>query len=217
MDVAVARQRTPRSPTAPAAGCVVPANDRVEVRFPAAAERAGTARFQIGAASGACADAAEVELPVWTPATTEAFATYGEIDEGAVAQPVRRPRGVLPAVRRARDHDLARRRCRRSPTRCSTSSRTRSSATSRSRRACSRSRRCATCSPAFKAEGLPSPTSCSRPSTRDLEQLRALQNDDGGFGFWQRGERSWPYLTIHVAHALARAKDKGFAVPDETM
>ena len=30
----------------------VPANDRVEVRFPVAAVRAGTARFQVGAASG---------------------------------------------------------------------------------------------------------------------------------------------------------------------
>ena len=47
--------------------------------------------------------------------------------------------------------------------------------------------------------------------TRDIERLRALQNDDGGFGFWRRGERSWPYVSIHVAHALARAKAKGFA------
>jgi alpha-2-macroglobulin len=30
------------------------------------------------------ADAATVELPVYTPATTEAFATYGVVDEGAI-------------------------------------------------------------------------------------------------------------------------------------
>jgi uncharacterized protein YfaS (alpha-2-macroglobulin family) len=52
----------------------VPANDRVEVRFPAAAEMPGTARFQIVGASGSSSDAAELALPVWTPATTEAFA-----------------------------------------------------------------------------------------------------------------------------------------------
>src|SRR6185295_18204835 len=69
----------------------VPANDRIEVRFPATTERAGTARFQIAAASGKWADAAEVSLPVWTPATTEAFATYGEIDAGAIIQPVKAP------------------------------------------------------------------------------------------------------------------------------
>ena len=62
----------------------VPANDRVEVRFPVSAARAGTARFQIAGVSGKWADAAEIELPVWTPATSEAFATYGEIDEGAL-------------------------------------------------------------------------------------------------------------------------------------
>jgi len=40
-----------------------------------------------------------------------------------------------------------------------------------------------------------------------------MQNDDGGFGFWRRGEESWPYVSIHVAHALARAKEKGYDVP----
>jgi uncharacterized protein YfaS (alpha-2-macroglobulin family) len=54
----------------------VRANDRVEVRFPVSAGRAGTARFQIAGVSGKLADSAEIELPVWTPATTEAFATY---------------------------------------------------------------------------------------------------------------------------------------------
>ena len=34
--------------------------------------------------------------PVYTPATTEAFATYGVVDEGAVAQPVAAPEGVYP-------------------------------------------------------------------------------------------------------------------------
>jgi len=33
---------------------------------------------------------------VWTPATTEAFATYGEIDEGAINQPVKAPANVIP-------------------------------------------------------------------------------------------------------------------------
>ncbi|MEK7833819.1 MAG: alpha-2-macroglobulin family protein, partial [Acidobacteriota bacterium] len=73
----------------------VPANDRVEVRFPTTTSKPGTARFQIAVASGKWADAAEVNLPVWTPATTEAFATYGEIggevNAGAIIQPVKAP------------------------------------------------------------------------------------------------------------------------------
>ena len=74
----------------------VPARDRVEVRFPATTVSPGTARFQLAAVSGDYADAAKVELPVYTPATTEAFATYGVIDQGAVAQPVAAPGDVFP-------------------------------------------------------------------------------------------------------------------------
>ena len=65
----------------------VPANNRVEVRFPVSAMRAGTARFQIGAVADKWSDAAEIFLPVWTPATTEAFATYGTIDRAQSSSP----------------------------------------------------------------------------------------------------------------------------------
>jgi uncharacterized protein YfaS (alpha-2-macroglobulin family) len=41
------------------------------------------ARFQIATASGTRVDAALISLPVYTPATTEAFATYGVIDNGS--------------------------------------------------------------------------------------------------------------------------------------
>src|SRR5262249_7012793 len=75
----------------------IPANDRAEVRFPVAAMKAGMARFQFAVSAGKFSDAAEVELPVWTPATTEAFATYGTIDEnGAAVQPVEAPKDVWP-------------------------------------------------------------------------------------------------------------------------
>jgi uncharacterized protein YfaS (alpha-2-macroglobulin family) len=52
---------------------------------------------------------------------------------------------------------------------------------------------------------------------RDIEKLSGLQNYDGGFGFWHKGEESWPYISIHVAHALQVAKLKGFKVGDNTM
>ncbi|HID52149.1 MAG TPA: hypothetical protein EYP41_08935, partial [Anaerolineae bacterium] len=80
----------------PGVRVTVPANDRVEVRFPAETAGAGTARIRIAAVSGEYADAATVELPVYTPATTEAFATYGVVDEGAIAQPLLTPENVIP-------------------------------------------------------------------------------------------------------------------------
>ena len=94
----------------------VPAHDRVEVRFAAAAQMAGTARFQVAAVSGAYSDAATVDLPVYTPATSEAFATYGVVDEGAVFPAGCRADGCLPAVRWSGDQHFFHRAA--SPDRC---------------------------------------------------------------------------------------------------
>jgi uncharacterized protein YfaS (alpha-2-macroglobulin family) len=195
---------------------VVAANDRAEVRFPMAAARAGTARIQVGAVSGSAADAAEVELPVWTPATTEAFASYGQLDDGALVQPVRAPESARPelgglevttsstALQALTDAVLY---LVAYPFECAEQLSSRVLALAALRDVLS----------AFEAEGLPNPDELQAAVTRDLGRLRALQNDDGGFGFWRRGDRSWPYVSIHVAHALVRARSKGFAVSDETV
>jgi len=66
---------------------------------------------------------------------------------------------------------------------------------------------------AFKAKDMPSPDEMKSAVARDIKRLQGMQNDDGGFAFWRRGEPSWPYVSIHVAHALARAKEKGYDVP----
>jgi hypothetical protein len=190
----------------------VPANDRVEVRFPTSAESAGTARFQVGAVSGRNVDAAEISLPVWTPATTEAFATYGQIDAGSVVQPVTAPAGVftqfggleittssteLQALTDAVLYLVS------YPYECSEQLSSRVLAVAALRDVLS----------AFKAKDMPSPEEMKSAVTRDVKRLQGMQNDDGGFGFWRRGEESWPYVSIHVAHALTRAKEKGFDVP----
>ncbi len=190
----------------------VPANDRVEVRFPAAAEMPGTARFQVAASSNRWADAAEFALPVWTPATTEAFATYGEIDRGAVKQPVALPGKVveqfggleittsstqLQALTDAFLYLVA------YPFECAEQLSSRVLAVAALRDVLT----------AFKADGLPKPKELEAAVSRDLKRLQGLQNYDGGWGFWRRGEPSWPFVSIHVAHALTRAEEKGFAVP----
>jgi uncharacterized protein YfaS (alpha-2-macroglobulin family) len=195
----------------------VPANDRVEVRFPVAASSAGTARFQVAASSGRHADASQFELPVWTPATTEAFATYGELDQsGAVVQPVKAPADVfkqfgglevqtsstqLQALTDAVLYLVS------YPFECSEQLSSRVLAVAALRDVLT----------AFKAKGLPSPEEMNKAVARDIKRLEGLQNDDGGFGFWRRGEESWPYVSIHVAHSLARAKEKGYDVPQSML
>jgi uncharacterized protein YfaS (alpha-2-macroglobulin family) len=192
----------------------VPAGDRVEVRFPAAAESAGTARFAVAAATPGFADAASGELPVYTPATTEAFATYGEIDEGAVRQPVRAPADAIPAfgqlevttsstaLQALTDAFLY---LVRYPYECSEQVASRILAIAALKDVLG----------AFEAEGLPPQKELVATIDADLKRLRGMQNDDGGFAFWARGDQSVPYVSVHVAHALARAKAKGFAVPDD--
>ncbi len=191
----------------------VPANDRVEVRFPTAAQMAGKARFQIVASSKRGSDAANFELPVWTPATSEAFATYGEVDKGAIEQPVRAPGKVWPqfggleittsstqlqALTDAVLYLVS------YPYDCNEQIASRILAIAALRDVLS----------AFEAQDLPSPKELKKSIGRDLQKLAARQNHNGGFSFWRKGDRDWPYLTIHVASAMARAKTKGYKVPD---
>jgi uncharacterized protein YfaS (alpha-2-macroglobulin family) len=194
----------------------VPANDRVEVRFPVAAARAGRARFQAGAVAGDLADAAELAFPVWTPATTEAFATYGHIDAGGIVQPVAAPRGVLPrfggieittsstALSALTDAVLY---LAAYPFECAEQLSSRVVAIAALKDVLT----------AFEAEGLPKPEEMTAAVARDVARLQQLQNRDGGFAFWRRGDPSWPYVSVHVAHALQRAKEKGFDVPQGTL
>ncbi|HRH44564.1 MAG TPA: alpha-2-macroglobulin family protein, partial [Pyrinomonadaceae bacterium] len=73
----------------------VPANDRAEIRFPVATEKSGLALFQIGAVGGNFTDATQIAFPVYTPATSEAFTTYGTTDQnGAIVQKIAAPKDV---------------------------------------------------------------------------------------------------------------------------
>ncbi len=190
----------------------VPANNRVEVRFPTTTASAGTARFQFAGVSGDYADAAEVSLPVWTPATTEAFAVYGQVDEGAVLQPLLPPDDVIPsygglevsmsstAVQALTDSFLY---LVKYPYECSEQMASRILAVAALRDVLT----------AFDAVGLPTPEEINAAVARDIQNLQAMQDNNGGFPIWRRGGEVWPYYSVHVAHALARAKLKDYPVP----
>jgi len=176
-------------PTAAMTGrrVTVPPNDRVEVRIPAITVQAGTARFQIAAISGRWTDAAEVALPVWTPATSEAFATYGEIDQGAISQPVQAPANVFSQfggleietsstqLQQLTDAFLY---LQNYPYECSEQLSSRIISVAALRDVLT----------AFKARGLPGSREIEAAVNRDLKRLQGIQNEDGGFGFWKRGE-----------------------------
>lgn len=194
----------------------VPANNRVEVRFPVSTESAGTARFRAAAVSADHADAATVSLPVYTPATAEAFATYGVVDDGTVLQPVLAPTGVIDefgglevttsstAVQALTDAVLY---LAEYPYRSADGHASRLLAIAALRDVLE----------AFDAEGLPTPAEFDAAVADDIAGLAALQNFDGAWGTWRRDNETSPYRTVHVMHALYEADANGYSVPDEVL
>ncbi|HEX6124590.1 MAG TPA: alpha-2-macroglobulin family protein [Pyrinomonadaceae bacterium] len=198
---------------------VVKANSREEVRFPAAAVSAGTARFQFAATSGKFSDAAEISLPVWTPATTEAFATYGTTDQdGAIIQPVQTPPDVYSqfgglevttSSTQLQELTDAFIYLANYPYECSEQVASRMISIAAMRDVLD----------AFKAKDMPSAKELEARFARDVEILQSRQRDDGSFGQWKRDREryEYPFLTVHVAHALVLAKAKGYRIPDEML
>jgi len=208
----VVLEATNLSVTGPAGKQVeVPANDRVEVRFDVAAEDAGTARFRATTVSGELSDSATGAFPAYTPTTTEAFATHGVIDDGAVAQPLLSPEGVIEQF---------------GGLEIDTSSTALQSLTDAvgyltdypyDSADAYASRITALVSlrdvfEAFATPGKPTPAELDATIRSDVERLEALQNGDGGFPTWQVGRPSEPYLTVQATHALVVAEAAGYPV-----
>ncbi len=198
---------------------IVKANDRAEIRFPVAADKAGTARFQFAATSGKFSDAAEISLPVWTPATTEAFATYGTTDaNGAIRQPIEAPADVFPqfgglevttSSTQLQELTDAYLYLSSYPFECSEQIASRMISTAALRDVLA----------AFKAKEMPSPKEIEAKFASDMQILRSRQRPDGSFGLWKRDREryEYPFLTVHVAHALVLAKAKGYKVPEDML
>lgn len=194
----------------------VPANDRVEVRFPAKTINAGQVHYQIAAAANQLNDAAIGSLPVWTPATSEAFATYGVVDQGAISQAIETPKAVIPqfgqlevttsstALQSLTDAYIY---LQNYPFSCSEQVASRVLSTSALKDVLQ----------AFKAKNLPSPEAIQQSMERDLALLAQRQLPEGGFRLWDSSERDWPYASVHVIHALLQAKEKGYSVNEDTL
>ncbi len=197
----------------------VPSRSRVEVRIPGDVRRVGPATVQVAVSSGSMADAAEITLPVWTPVTSEAFATYGTIDDGPIRQPVEAPPGA-----RLDFGGLE----------LTTSSTELQSLTdavvylstypfNSTEQVASRLLALSALLDvleAFEAEGLPPPSEIEEALERDMQTLLARQGNDGSFGVFRRPDRNdpgWPYLTVHVTLALTLAKEKGLEVPSNLL
>lgn len=195
----------------------VPANNRVEVQFEAEATEVGIAHFRFGATAGKFNDAATLTLPVYTPASGEAFATYGNIgDNGAVKQPVRRPGDVWSqfggldislsstALSELTDAFLY---LYEYPYECSEQKSSRMLSIAAMGDVLS----------AFNPNDIPSKDALKARMKADTVHLERMQNSDGGWEYWRRDEDSEPFVSLHVMHALVRAKAEGYEVNQQTL
>lgn len=201
----------------PGGAVTVPANDRVEVRFPSETISAGTATIQLAAASGSFADAADSNLPVYTPATTEAFATYGQLDQGMAVQSIETPADALSEYGSL---DV---------TTCSTALGGLEDAYFSLRRYqfdCSEQISARLLSmlalrdvlSAFGKQSQESAQETKAFMEADIKLLLTRQKYNGGFGLWKSDENNeWPYVSCQVSRALFLAKEKGFDVPSSNL
>ena len=194
----------------------IPANDRVEVRFAISVKQPGTAKVRVSGFSQTASDSAEVSVPVFTPGTAEAFATYGTIDTGAVRQPVLAPTEVIDAF---------------GGLEVSTSSTSLQALTDAllyvseydyqsSDAYASRIMAIGALRKVlrdFETADLPSEASLNATVEADVKSLVGLQNDDGGWSYWRRYDRSEPYNTVQATHALVLAREAGYAVDENAI
>ncbi len=192
----------------------VPADDRVEVRFAARVTSAGTTRIQVGVADDEYADAELVTLPVLTPATTEAFATYGSIGDGdadALLQALKVPDDaysefggleVMTSSTQMQSLTDAFIYLTSYPFECSEQLASRILSVLALYDVLD----------AFEAEGLPDEEALKAAMAGWISDLEALQRSDGGFGFWSGSRLSSPYTSTHATLALWKAQQAGYEV-----
>ena len=200
------------APAAAGVRVTVPARDRVEVRFPAAALLAGTCPLPGGRRFGQLRRRGDRRAAGLHPGDHRGLRHLRRDRPGAVSQPVAAPQGRLPPVRRAGDPTSSTALQALTdavlylvsyPYECTEQIASRILAIAALRDVLT----------AFNADGMPSPEAMQASVQQDIETLQGLQNDDGGFPYWRRGQESIPFNTIHTAHALIRAGSKGFSVP----
>ncbi|MBW1808606.1 MAG: Ig-like domain-containing protein [Deltaproteobacteria bacterium] len=192
-----------------------PSGKATEVAFRVRADRPGRAVFTFTVRLDDEADAVQTVIPVWVPATTEAFATYGTTTS-SVAQPVRPPKdalrnfggleltlsataltGLQDAVRYLVEY----------PYECveQTSSRLLPILA------------LGKILEEFKIGGLESQKLRESLARRAIKKLVSSQRSDGGWGYWWGSSDSVAHLTSYVLLVLRKAKETGFEVPDDTL
>lgn len=198
---------------------VIPANNRVEVRFPVSTIDEGKANFQCAVVAEKFTDASQFSLPVYVPAAIESYATYGQVDKGAIAQKLDIPKSVFTQIGgltisssstavqaltdayfEIRDYQFG----------CSEQLSSRIIAMVSLHDVLS----------AFGKMDALAQSQYRNKIQQDLDELVNRQNGDGSFGLWTRDEgrqQRYPYMSIQVARALGLARENDYKVADDKL
>ena len=184
----------------------VAAGQRAEVRFALATSVRGRAVIQTIASSNDVADASTVELPVYEPATTETFATYGVVDDEPAFEQLAVPSDVFTEVGGV-ETEIASTQLQSLtdaywylyayPYECAEQRSSRMLATSAM----------VDLLDAFATPGRPTRQAIEAQRTLDVAKLRHDQQADGGWGYW-RDMDSDPFVSAQVLTALAAQHEK---------
>ncbi|MBT9588763.1 hypothetical protein IV102_35845, partial [bacterium] len=162
----------------------LPPHGRREVLFDLMTQQPGTVRCQFLTQGEGHTDAAEVSLPVWTPASRETYATYGVVDSpsASLEQPLSIPSGegrleVSTSSTAASQLQDASVYLNDYPYQCS-------------EQLASRILACHA-------------LNMDKQTDADVEELEKRLQPDGGFAFWP-GLPSHPFVSLHAIHALIR-------------
>ncbi len=174
---------------------------RAEVRFDFTTKARGKAVVQTIAVSGAFADASNVELPIYEPATTESFATYGTVDDATQFEQLAVPKSIFPDVGGV-EVQLASTQLQSLtdaywylyayPYECAEQRSSRMLATAAMYDILD----------AFETPGRPTHKEIATLRTMDIRMLEKTQNGDGGWGYFEY-MKSDPFVTMQVLSALA--------------
>ncbi|HEY5926433.1 MAG TPA: alpha-2-macroglobulin family protein [Kofleriaceae bacterium] len=185
----------------------VPGGQRAEVRFDFKTLERGRVVIQTIAVAGSFADASNVELPVYEPATTESFATYGTVDDKPQFEQLKVPADIFADVGGVEAETASTQLQSLTdaywylyayPFECAEQRSSRMLATTAMYDILD----------AFATPGRPSKQELAEQRARDLKKLAADQGADGGWGYF-RGMQADPFVTMQVLTALGAQKEQG--------
>ena len=197
----------------------VPAQSRRLVARPASAAFTGTQQLIVSAFNAQLQDHVQLEIPVFTPAAKESFATYGIVEDEMVLQNFKWPANVHSdfgalsvSVSSTLLNSLA------DGYLDTFTSQWLSTESLASRIMASSALR--DVMPVFSLPDLPSAQEIDKSVQANILKVEDYQNPDGGFPLWPRKAsyaESWPFASVYVLHALIEARAAGYEVSDQVL